>query len=144
MELHHRHLRNIDCLTACSAYLVCFISTVNGCSKKKKEKKPVMSGARSWHTTKLKQSILLRCLWIACIRYGATGFHRSGYSPNWQFPEPAVPRTPFISALSPNGSFTESTGFHLLLLFPELTKNDYFIVLFMSFSNLASDLLYLF
>ncbi len=30
----HRHLRNIDCLMAHTACLVCFISTVNGCSKK--------------------------------------------------------------------------------------------------------------
>ncbi len=46
----------------CTAFLVCFISTVNGRSKKKKEKKPIMSGASSGHITKLKQSILLRCL----------------------------------------------------------------------------------
>jgi len=39
--------------TAC---LVCFISTVNGRSKKK-EKKPIMSCASSGHITKLKQSI---------------------------------------------------------------------------------------
>jgi hypothetical protein len=31
----HRHLSNIDCLMACTACLVCFISTVNGCSKKR-------------------------------------------------------------------------------------------------------------
>ncbi len=30
---NHRHLSNIDCLMACTACLVCFISTVNGCSK---------------------------------------------------------------------------------------------------------------
>jgi hypothetical protein len=35
----HRHLRNIDCLMARTACLVCFIDTVNGCSKKKKKKK---------------------------------------------------------------------------------------------------------
>jgi hypothetical protein len=29
-----RHLSNIDCLMACTACLVCFISTVKGCSKK--------------------------------------------------------------------------------------------------------------
>ncbi len=50
--------------TAC---LVCIISTVNGCSKKKKEKKPITSGASSRHTTKLKQSKILRCLWIMVI-----------------------------------------------------------------------------
>jgi hypothetical protein len=33
-SLDHRHLRNIDCLMAHTACLVCFISTVNGCSKK--------------------------------------------------------------------------------------------------------------
>ncbi len=41
--------------TAC---LVCFISTVNGCSKKRKEKKPIETGASSGHITNLKQSIL--------------------------------------------------------------------------------------
>ncbi len=35
---------------------VCFISTVNGRSKKEK-KKPIMSCASSGHITKLKQSI---------------------------------------------------------------------------------------
>ncbi len=38
--------------TAC---LVCFISTVNSCSKKKK---PIKTGASSRHITNLKQSIL--------------------------------------------------------------------------------------
>ncbi len=42
---YHRHLRNIDCLTA----RVFFISTVNGCSKKKK---PIMSCASSGHINK--------------------------------------------------------------------------------------------
>ncbi len=64
----HRHLRNIDCIMARTACLVCFISTVNGRSKKKKEKNPIMSGASSGHTTKLKQSILLRCLCISQMR----------------------------------------------------------------------------
>ncbi len=45
--------------TAC---LVCFISTVNGHSNKKKEKKedtyPWKAGPSSGHTTNLKQSIL--------------------------------------------------------------------------------------
>ncbi len=36
---NHRHLSNKDCLMACTAFLVCFISTVNGHSKKKKRKK---------------------------------------------------------------------------------------------------------
>jgi hypothetical protein len=31
----HRHLSNIDCLTAHTACLVCFTSTVNGHSKKR-------------------------------------------------------------------------------------------------------------
>jgi hypothetical protein len=38
--------------------LVCFISTVNGCSKKKIKKKPWKMGASSGHITNLKQSIL--------------------------------------------------------------------------------------
>jgi hypothetical protein len=45
--------------TAC---LVCFISTVNGCSSKKKKRKeeayPWKAGASSGHITNLKQSIL--------------------------------------------------------------------------------------
>ncbi len=32
----HRHLSNIDCLTAHTACLVCFISTVNGHNKNKR------------------------------------------------------------------------------------------------------------
>jgi len=35
----HRHLRNIDCLTARTACLVCFISTVNSRSKRKRKRK---------------------------------------------------------------------------------------------------------
>jgi hypothetical protein len=34
MYQNHRHLSDIDCLTAHTACLVCFISTLNGCSKK--------------------------------------------------------------------------------------------------------------
>jgi hypothetical protein len=34
----YRHLSNIDCLTACTACLVCFIGTVNGHTKKKRLK----------------------------------------------------------------------------------------------------------
>jgi hypothetical protein len=49
----HRHLINIDCLMARTACLVCFISTVNGCSKKKKKKKlPWKTAASSGHVTK--------------------------------------------------------------------------------------------
>ncbi len=40
---------------ACTACLVCFISTVNGQSKKKK---PWKMGASSRHITNIKQSIL--------------------------------------------------------------------------------------
>ncbi len=47
--------------TAC---LVCFISTVNDRNNKKKEKKTITSCASSRHITKLKQSIILRCLWL--------------------------------------------------------------------------------
>ncbi len=36
MTTHHRHLSNIDCFMAHTACLVCFISTVNGRSKKGK------------------------------------------------------------------------------------------------------------
>jgi hypothetical protein len=35
LELYHRHLKIIDCLTA----RVFFVSIVNGCSKKKKKRK---------------------------------------------------------------------------------------------------------
>jgi len=34
---NHRHLRNIDCLTVSTACLVCFISAVNGHSKKERK-----------------------------------------------------------------------------------------------------------
>jgi hypothetical protein len=57
MNMAHRHLSNIDCLTARTTCLVCFISTVNGCSKNKR-KKPIKTGASSSHITYLKQSIL--------------------------------------------------------------------------------------
>jgi hypothetical protein len=68
-SLIHRYLSNIDFLMACTAYLVCFISTVNGCSKKKE---PIKTSASSGHIANLKQSILetfdiyglIRCLWI--------------------------------------------------------------------------------
>jgi hypothetical protein len=51
----HRHLSNLDCLTVCTTCLVCFISTVNGRSQKKK---PIKTGPSSGHITNLKQSIL--------------------------------------------------------------------------------------
>jgi hypothetical protein len=38
----HRHLGKIDCLMACTACLLCCISTLNGHSKKKREKMPKM------------------------------------------------------------------------------------------------------
>ncbi len=46
---------------ACTACLVCFISTENGHCKKKKRKEeayPWKAGTSSGHTTNLKQSIL--------------------------------------------------------------------------------------
>ncbi len=54
MSQKHRHISNIEFLMARTACLVCFISTVNGCSKKKK---PWKTGASSGHITNLKQSI---------------------------------------------------------------------------------------
>ncbi len=51
----NRHLSITDCLTARTACLVCFTSTVNGHSKKKK---PWKTGASSGRITNLKQSIL--------------------------------------------------------------------------------------
>ncbi len=51
--------KNIDCLTVRTACLVCFISTVNGRSNKKKEEAyPWKAGTSSGHITNLKQSIL--------------------------------------------------------------------------------------
>ncbi len=35
LSISHRHLSNIDCLMACTTCHVCFINTVNTCSKKK-------------------------------------------------------------------------------------------------------------
>jgi hypothetical protein len=34
----HRYLSNIDCLMVCTACLDCFISTLNGSSKKQRKK----------------------------------------------------------------------------------------------------------
>jgi hypothetical protein len=39
----HRHLSNMDCLTAHTACLVYFISTVNSCSKKPSLGRPVLA-----------------------------------------------------------------------------------------------------
>jgi hypothetical protein len=55
MSSIHRHLTNIDCLTATTACLVCFSSTLNGRSEKKK---PIKTNTSSRHITNLKQSIL--------------------------------------------------------------------------------------
>jgi hypothetical protein len=38
VRVSHRHLRNIGCLMVHTACLVCFISTVNGRSKKRKKR----------------------------------------------------------------------------------------------------------
>jgi hypothetical protein len=46
---------------ACTACLVCFISTVNGCCNKKEKKSrtfPWKASSSSGHTANLKQSIL--------------------------------------------------------------------------------------
>jgi hypothetical protein len=50
----------MDCLTARTACLVCFISTVNGHSNKKRKEEgyPWKAGTSSGHITNLKQSIL--------------------------------------------------------------------------------------
>ena len=53
---------------------VCFISTVNGRSKRK-EKKPIMSCASSGHITKLKQSIF-----VPFDIYGETIYNPSIYA----------------------------------------------------------------
>ncbi len=67
--------------TAC---LVCFISTVNGhCKKQTKKQGKCLGrcGASSGHTTKLKQSIFFRYLWVrhTCSN-GPTSF---GQKPLW-------------------------------------------------------------
>ncbi len=59
----HRHLRNIDCLMARIACLVCFISTVNSRSKKR-SLLTIKTSTSSGHISKLKQSILLIYLWF--------------------------------------------------------------------------------
>ncbi len=61
LNTDHSHLSYINWLMLCTAYLVCVISTVNGCSKRKK---PCKTGASSGHITNLKQSIfLVQYLW---------------------------------------------------------------------------------
>jgi hypothetical protein len=57
--------KNIDCLMARTACLVCFISTVNGRNNKKRKEKKRKEEAYPWktctssrHITNLKQSIL--------------------------------------------------------------------------------------
>ncbi len=45
----HRHLSNIDCLTARPACLVCFSSSVNVCSERtRKRKNPINYEDRRW------------------------------------------------------------------------------------------------
>ncbi len=71
----HGHLRNIDCLTARTACLVCFISTVKGCSKKER-KEAYYNWRQQRAHKKLKQSILLRCLWLVtmlCLLFWSGG-----------------------------------------------------------------------
>ncbi len=50
---HHRHLRKIDLLMTCAACLVCFVSTVSGCSKNALGR----GRTSNRHITKLEQSI---------------------------------------------------------------------------------------
>jgi hypothetical protein len=57
-----RHLSNIDCLMACTACFVCFISTVNGCSKKVEnamEDVALVAGTRQ----NLSNLLFFRYLW---------------------------------------------------------------------------------
>ncbi len=62
----HRHLRYIDCLTAHTACLVCFSNSVSSRSKRKRKRSliTIKTGASCGHITNLKQSMLLRCLWV--------------------------------------------------------------------------------
>ncbi len=63
--LSHRHLGNR--LLNSEYRLHClFHQHCKRLQQKKKGKKPIMSGASSGHITKLKQSIILRCLWVEC------------------------------------------------------------------------------
>ncbi len=106
---NQRHLRNIDCLTACTACLVCFISTVNGRSKKKKEKKPITSGASSRHITKLKQSIILRCLCMEHIHHLPPHLKKTclWFSPCFYLPW----------YLSPQAAYEDVYGSHLVFTY---------------------------
>jgi hypothetical protein len=65
----------------CTACLVCFISTYNGSSNKKKKRKeeayPWKAGASSGHITNLKQSIL-----ETFNIYGSTKFEK--YMGQWK------------------------------------------------------------
>ena len=71
-RLAHRHLSNIDCLMACTACLVFFMSTV----KWPQQKKPWKTGASSGNITNLKQSIFVfQYLWASLI-------HKSN-TPKW-------------------------------------------------------------
>jgi hypothetical protein len=72
----YRHQRNIDCLIARTACLVCFISTVNGRSKTER-KEAATSGASRGHITKLRQSIILRCLWFRSRKKDGRNFFHS-------------------------------------------------------------------
>ncbi len=58
----NRHLSNINSLTVRTTCLVCFISIVNGCRKKK----PIKTSASSRHITNLEQSILVTFDIYAC------------------------------------------------------------------------------
>ncbi len=51
-SLNHRYLKKIDILMACSACLVCLVSTVEGCHKNMLGR----GSACSMHTTQIEQS----------------------------------------------------------------------------------------
>jgi hypothetical protein len=62
--MYHRHLRNIDCLTARTACLVMNVSFVKCCSRKKKKRRLFCAALVAGTVNKLEQSILrLRYLW---------------------------------------------------------------------------------
>jgi hypothetical protein len=61
----HRHLRNIDCLTARTACLVMNVSFVSCRSRKKKKRRLFCAALVAGTVNKLEQSILrLRYLWV--------------------------------------------------------------------------------
>jgi hypothetical protein len=72
----HRHLSSIDCLMAHTACFVCFISTVN-CHSEKKRKIGQKCGSSSRHITNLKQSIFFRYLWRLLTNQKCTGWFTS-------------------------------------------------------------------